>query len=66
MLFEVITLGGRSVLLDDLIEATFEVPIAEGSFRFERPWAALLIPGALLALAARGWIHERRARNNFV
>ena len=44
-----------------LIEAQFEVPIAEGSFRFERPWAALLLPAALLVLAARGWIHDRRA-----
>jgi Ca-activated chloride channel family protein len=44
-----------------LIESQFEVPIAEGSFRMERPWAALLLPAALLVLAARGWIHDRRA-----
>lgn len=42
------------------VEAVYEVPIAEGSFRFERPWAALLIPGALLVLAGH-YANERRA-----
>lgn len=42
------------------IEAVYEVPIAEGSFRFERPWAALLLPAALLVLAGH-YANERRA-----
>lgn len=44
-----------------LVEAVYHVPIADGSFRFERPWAWVLLFGGLLALVARGWIHERRA-----
>lgn len=43
-----------------LIEAHYEVPIADGSFRFERPWAALLLLGAPLVLVAH-YVNERRA-----
>ncbi|MFK7991784.1 MAG: VWA domain-containing protein [Sandaracinaceae bacterium] len=43
------------------IESQFQVPLTEGSFRFERPYAALLLPAGLLALAARGWLNARRA-----
>ncbi len=44
-----------------LIEAYFEVPLADGSFRFEREWAALLLPAGLLVLIARGWLQDKRA-----
>ncbi|HJL14667.1 MAG TPA: VWA domain-containing protein [Sandaracinaceae bacterium LLY-WYZ-13_1] len=43
------------------VESVYEVPIADGSFRFEREWAWLLLPAGLLALIARGWINQRRA-----
>ncbi len=42
------------------IETRYEVPIQDGSFRFERPWAALLLPGALLVLAGH-FANARRA-----
>jgi len=42
-----------------LIEARFDVAIAPESFRFERPWAGLLLLGGLLVLAAH-YVHERR------
>ncbi len=41
-----------------LIEAVYEVPLAPGSFRFERPWAALLFIAAPMVLLARGYIHR--------
>lgn len=44
-----------------LVEAYFGVPLAENSFRFERPWAALLLPAGLLVLIARGWVQDQRA-----
>lgn len=44
-----------------LVEAIYDVPIAEGSFRFERPWAGLLLFAGVLVLVARGWVHARRA-----
>ncbi len=44
-----------------LIESFYGVPLADGSFRFERPWAALLLPAGLLVLIARGWVQDRRA-----
>ncbi len=42
-----------------LIESRFDVAIAPDSFRFERPWAALLLPVGLLVLAAH-YVHENR------
>lgn len=44
-----------------LVEGFYQVPIMEESFRFERPWAALLLPAALLVLAARAWLDRSRA-----
>lgn len=44
-----------------VVEAYYGVPIAEESFRFERAWAALLLPAALVVLVARGWLQDRRA-----
>ena len=44
-----------------IVESVFAVPLLTGQFRFERPWAALLLPAALLVLAARGWLTEARS-----
>lgn len=43
------------------IESVYGVPLSDETFRFERPWAALLLPAALLVLVARGWLQDRRA-----
>lgn len=43
------------------VESSYGVPITEDSFRFERPWAALLLPAGLLVLIARGWLTDRQA-----
>lgn len=43
------------------IESVYGVPISDDTFQFERPWAALLLPAALLVLIARGWLQDRRA-----
>src|SRR5690606_9425648 len=43
------------------IESVYGVPLGDETFRFERPWAALLLPAALLVLVARGWLQDRRA-----
>jgi Ca-activated chloride channel family protein len=40
------------------VDAIYEVPLRPESFRFERPWAALLIPSALLVLVARGYVQR--------
>ncbi|MGE0786465.1 MAG: VWA domain-containing protein [Sandaracinaceae bacterium] len=41
------------------IEAQYEVPLTEGSFRFERPWAALMLLAPLLVLVAH-YVNARR------
>ncbi len=41
-----------------MLEAHYEVPISSGSFRFERPWAALLLVAGLLVWIARGWLYR--------
>jgi Ca-activated chloride channel family protein len=43
------------------VEGIYEVPLAADSFRFERPWAALLLLAAPLVWLARAWIHHERA-----
>ena len=43
------------------IESVYGVPISDDTFQFERPWAALLLPAALLVLIARGWLQDRHA-----
>jgi Ca-activated chloride channel family protein len=43
------------------VEAVYEVPLQAGSFRFERPWAALLLVAPVLVWLARGWLHHDRA-----
>lgn len=43
------------------IESIYEVPLRAGSFRFERPWAALLLFGPALAWLARAVLLRDRA-----
>ncbi|RLB56239.1 MAG: VWA domain-containing protein [Deltaproteobacteria bacterium] len=40
------------------IDTIYEVPLRVDSFRFERPWAGLLIPAALVVLIARGYLQR--------
>lgn len=42
------------------LERVYEVPLDARSLRFERPEAVVLVEGALLALAVRGWWYRRR------
>jgi Ca-activated chloride channel family protein len=44
-----------------LVESVYEVPLAPSNLRFERPWAALLLPAAALVLLVRGYLRKRRA-----
>ena len=49
-----------------LVSHYYEVPITEHALRFERPWAALLLPFTLLVVLSRGsWDHARSARVRF-
>lgn len=41
------------------VEGIYAVPLREESFRFERPWAGLLLLGAPLVLAARAYLLRR-------
>ncbi len=43
------------------IEQSYDVPLSARNLRFERPWAALLLPAALLVLVVRGYLRKRRA-----
>jgi Ca-activated chloride channel family protein len=43
-----------------VIENVYQVPLEPESFRFERPLAVVLALGALLVLAARGFLYLRR------
>ena len=40
------------------VTSFYEVPLEVGAFRFERAWALLLLPAALLVLVARGWLQR--------
>jgi len=42
------------------VERVYEVPLDPKSFRFERPAAAVLLFGALLALISRGFLYRAR------
>ena len=44
------------------IESVFEVPLAPESFRFERPWAALLLVSAPLVWLARVLLRDATPR----
>ena len=37
------------------------MPLSAKNVRFERPWAALVLPAALLVLVVRGYLRKRRA-----
>ncbi|MFW6050338.1 MAG: VWA domain-containing protein [Myxococcota bacterium] len=52
----VVAVGAYAVAV--ALEQRYGVPLREGSFRFERPWAGLLLLGAVLALISRGWMHR--------
>src|SRR5688572_12732398 len=43
------------------VEGVYEVPLEDGSFRFERPWAALLLFAAPLVWLARAVLLPRAA-----
>ena len=43
------------------VERVYEVPLEWGSFRFERPWASLLLIAAPLAWLARVWLVREAA-----
>lgn len=43
------------------IEGVYEVPLEAGSFRFERPWAALLLLAPPMVWLARAWLHHEHA-----
>lgn len=43
------------------VSSVYEVPLVVDSFRFERPWAVLLLLAAPLVLLARGWLQRRSA-----
>lgn len=49
-----------AVAIAHAIEVHYQVPLRPGNVRLERPWALGLLGGALLALAARGWLYRRR------
>jgi hypothetical protein len=49
-----------------VLRVHYELPLLDGAMRFARPWAGLLILGALLALLSRGlWDHARAPRLRF-
>jgi Ca-activated chloride channel family protein len=42
------------------IEDRYQVPLRPGNVRLERPWALVLLAGALLVLLSRGWLYRMR------
>ncbi|MFW6087809.1 MAG: VWA domain-containing protein, partial [Myxococcota bacterium] len=57
----VLVLGMAAWATGYAVEQGYGVPLREGSFRFERPWAGVLLAGALLVLVARGWAQRTAA-----
>lgn len=51
-------LGVIAMITIYALEHGYGVPLDEDSFRFQRPWAGLLLLGGLLALVARGWLQR--------
>lgn len=41
-----------------ILEGYYEVPLSSEGFRFERPWAALLLLGAVFVWLARAWLYR--------
>jgi Ca-activated chloride channel homolog len=54
-------LGLAALWVTYALEHSYGVPLREGSFRFERPWAGTLLLGALLAFTARGFVQRTMA-----
>lgn len=51
---------GAAVAIAVLLERVHGVPLDARNLRFERPEAVVLLLGALLVLATRGWLYRRR------
>jgi Ca-activated chloride channel family protein len=60
LLATLLVAAGALACVAFLVERLYEVPLDERSFRFERPAAAALLLGALLALIARGFLYRAR------
>jgi Ca-activated chloride channel homolog len=54
-------LGAGTLWLMYDLEHRYGVPLREGSFRFERPWAGLLLLAPVLLFAAQGFLHRGMA-----
>ncbi len=58
--FTGLTLGIVLSIVAVVIERHYEVPLSPENLRFERPWAGLLLLGALLAWVVRAWFDRSR------
>lgn len=54
-------LAVTALWLVHVLESRYGVPVREGSFRFERPWAASLLLAPALVFAARGFLQRGMA-----
>lgn len=54
-----VVLAPTAYVVGWLVEGIYVVPLREESFRFERPWAALLLLAAPLVFAARAYLQRR-------
>lgn len=61
VLWTIVLLVPSLVVVAVVIELHYGVALTEGSFRFERPLAALLLLGPLVVLGVRGYLHDRSA-----
>lgn len=61
ILWTVGVVAAAALVAAEVVERVYGVPLRGDSFRFERPWAGLLLVGALLVLVARGWIQRAAA-----
>jgi len=60
LLFTAVLLALTAACLALVIERVYEVPLSPDNLRFERPLAAFLLLGPVLALIARGYLYRRR------
>lgn len=60
LLFTSVMLGVVASVVAWVIERYYEVPLSPENLRFERPWAGLLLLGALLAWVVRAWFDRSR------
>lgn len=61
ILCTVVLAAPLALLVVWVIEHGYGVPLQERSFRFERPYAIVLLAAAPLVLLARGYLHRRRS-----